>query len=109
MALTAWCSGHRLRQQNRRSWVRISPGCKVFRTFYIEMLFCVTIFLPTDSDSVHNSHLQLGSSINIKTFSRVQCYVIIVMIFAIIQRKNGNFPRSGVNVIIFEVFSPKYL
>jgi hypothetical protein len=34
VSLGAWCIGHRLHQQNRRSWVRNSPGCKVFRTLY---------------------------------------------------------------------------
>jgi hypothetical protein len=34
-ALSAWCSGHRLRQRNRRLWVRISPGCMFFRYLYI--------------------------------------------------------------------------
>jgi hypothetical protein len=28
-------SGHRLHQLNRRSWVRISSGCQVFRTLCI--------------------------------------------------------------------------
>jgi hypothetical protein len=30
LALAAWYSGHRIRLQNRRSRVRIPPGCKVF-------------------------------------------------------------------------------
>jgi hypothetical protein len=30
-ALAVWHSGHRVRLQNRRSRVRIPPGCKVFR------------------------------------------------------------------------------
>jgi hypothetical protein len=29
-AMAAWYSGHRVRLQNRRSRVRIPPGCKVF-------------------------------------------------------------------------------
>jgi hypothetical protein len=35
-------SGHRLRRRNRRPWVPISPGCKVFRTLCIAMLFFLT-------------------------------------------------------------------
>jgi hypothetical protein len=37
--MAARCTGHRLRHRKRWSWVRIFPGCKFFRTFYIEMLF----------------------------------------------------------------------
>jgi hypothetical protein len=37
-ALAAWLSGHRVRLQNRRSRVRIPPGCKVFRNLYIAVL-----------------------------------------------------------------------
>jgi hypothetical protein len=33
------CSGHRTSQRSRRSWVRIYPGCKVFRALDIAMLF----------------------------------------------------------------------
>jgi hypothetical protein len=32
------CSGQRVHLQNRRSRVRISPGCKVFRNLYIAVL-----------------------------------------------------------------------
>jgi hypothetical protein len=32
LARAAWCSVHRLRSRNRRSWVRIWPGYKVFGT-----------------------------------------------------------------------------
>jgi hypothetical protein len=35
-ALADWRSGHRPRQWNGRSWVRISQGCKVFRTVPIQ-------------------------------------------------------------------------
>jgi hypothetical protein len=38
IALAAWHSGHRVRHQNRRSQVRIPPGCKVFWNVYIAML-----------------------------------------------------------------------
>jgi hypothetical protein len=34
----AWHSGHRVRLQARRSWVRIQPRCKVFRPIYIAVL-----------------------------------------------------------------------
>jgi hypothetical protein len=34
IALAAWHGGHRFRLQNRRSRVRIPPGCKVFRVSY---------------------------------------------------------------------------
>jgi hypothetical protein len=37
-SLAAWYSGHRIRLHNRRSWVRIPPGCKVFRNVYIAVL-----------------------------------------------------------------------
>jgi hypothetical protein len=37
-ALTAWHSGHCVRLVNRRSRVRIPPGCKVFRSLYIAVL-----------------------------------------------------------------------
>jgi hypothetical protein len=37
----------RLLQQNRRSWVRISPGCKVFGTLYIHItnLICIGTYV----------------------------------------------------------------
>jgi hypothetical protein len=42
IALVAvWHSGHRVRLlQNRRSRVRIPPGCKVFRNLYIALQCC---------------------------------------------------------------------
>jgi hypothetical protein len=38
--MAAWHSGHRVRLQNRRSWVRIPPGCKVFRNLYTLQCCC---------------------------------------------------------------------
>jgi hypothetical protein len=40
-----WKGCHRLRQRNRRSWVRNSPWHQVFRTFYNAMLYFVTLYV----------------------------------------------------------------
>jgi hypothetical protein len=37
-ALAAWHSGKRVHLQNRRSRVRIQPGCKVLRNLYSAVL-----------------------------------------------------------------------
>jgi hypothetical protein len=39
LQLWLWHIGPRLSQKNRRSWVRIPPGCKVYRTLHIAMQF----------------------------------------------------------------------
>jgi hypothetical protein len=46
-ALAAWHSDHHVHLQNRRSRVRIPPGCKVFRNLYIEVLnmHCHCVYL----------------------------------------------------------------
>jgi hypothetical protein len=48
-ALVAWCSGHRLRRRNGRSWVRISPGVRLLYTAQLSfvtefaLLLCVVL------------------------------------------------------------------
>jgi hypothetical protein len=46
-ALAAWHSGHRFRLQNRRSRVRIPPGCKVLGIYTLQCcchnLICIVI------------------------------------------------------------------
>jgi hypothetical protein len=40
LALAVWHSGHRAHQQERRSRVRIPPGCKVLRVLYTLQCCC---------------------------------------------------------------------
>jgi hypothetical protein len=49
VALAAWHSGHRVRLQDRRSRVRISPGCKILRNLCIAIVYLRkinNIYLP---------------------------------------------------------------
>jgi hypothetical protein len=58
VALVAWYSVHRIRLKTRILWVRIPPGCKVFKNVYITELFRVKNFLKKlskQSPTVQNS------------------------------------------------------